>query len=315
MNVDDIKHVGVIGAGLMGHGIALEFALAGYSVSLSDVSDQRLAEAKRNVAESLGTLEKLGLASREQTAQAPERIVMTTSLEQAVAPADFVIEAVTENLPLKKEIFGRLDRFSPERAILASNSSSFMPSEVAPATPRAERVLVAHYFNPPHLLPLVEVVRGPDTSDEAVAVTRDLLQKVGKRPVVLQKEAPGFVVNRLQAALMREAISIVDKGIASAEDVDLATRSSFGRRLAAAGPFEVFDAAGWDTIVAAMTGLLADIESSTEVPSRVRDMVERGDLGVKSGRGFYEWPPAASDALRSRIAEALVAIDRLPSSS
>ena len=141
MNVDDIKHVGVIGAGLMGHGIALEFALAGYSVSLSDVSDQRLAEAKRNVAESLGTLEKLGLASREQTAQAPERIVMTTSLEQAVAPADFVIEAVTENLPLKKEIFGRLDRFSPERAILASNSSSFMPSQVAPATPRAERVL------------------------------------------------------------------------------------------------------------------------------------------------------------------------------
>jgi 3-hydroxybutyryl-CoA dehydrogenase len=182
---------------------------------------------------------------------------------------------------------------------------------MAQVTGRPDRVLVTHYFNPPYLVPVVEIVRGRETSDETVETARGLLSRVGKRSVVLKKEAPGFVVNRLQIALIREAISIVEQGIASAEDIDLLVKDSFGRRLGVAGPFEVFESSGLDVVLAMMDELLPRIESSTEAPPVVREMVARGDLGIKTGRGFYEWTPESGAALRRRIAEAIVAVGRL----
>ena len=311
MNVDEIRGIGVTGAGLMGHGIALEFALAGFRVGLHDTSGAALSDAVRSIAAGLETLEELGLATAEQTSPVPGRIRTTTSLEEAVAGADFVVEAVTEDISVKEDVFTRLDLYSPGHAILASNSSTFMPTRMARVTGRPDRVLVTHYFNPPYLVPVVEIVRGRETSDETVETARGLLSRVGKRSVVLKKEAPGFVVNRLQIALMREALSIVEQGIASAEDIDLLVKDSFGRRLGVAGPFEVFESSGLDVVLAMMDELLPRIESSTEAPSVVREMVSRGDLGIKTGRGFYEWTPESGAALRRRIAEAIVAVGRL----
>jgi 3-hydroxybutyryl-CoA dehydrogenase len=170
---------------------------------------------------------------------------------------------------------------------------------------------VTHYYNPPYLLPLVEVVRGEETSDETVMTMHALLTKVGKSPVIVEKEVPGFIGNRLQAALVQEALSIVQKGIASPQDVDIAIKNSFGRRLAVAGVFEVFDLAGWDLVLAASQYLAPDTERSTDTLSLLREKVKKGKLGVKTGKGFYEWTPESAKALRQRIAQGLVMLAQL----
>ena len=312
MNVDDITQVAVVGAGLMGHGIALQFALGGYQVCLNDVSEERLSQALVNIKSGLATVRGMGLVDDEGAAAVPERVRTSTSLEEAVAEVDFVVEAVFEDLQLKRRVFADLDRLSPERTVLSSNTSSLMSSQLASATARPEKVVVANWWNPPYLLPLVEVVRGPETSTDTIETTKALLTKLGKRPVVLQKESLGFIGNRLQFALLREAVSIVERGIASAQDVDAVVTNSFGRRLAVAGPFEVFDLAGWDTILAIIDQLFPDLESSRNTPALVKDMVDRGELGVKSGQGLYPWNDEAVAAVRQRVAEALAAIEQLP---
>jgi 3-hydroxyacyl-CoA dehydrogenase len=295
----------------MGHGIAQEFAVAGYDVVLNDRTDELLQVALANVERNLRMMVAAGLVDAERAAAAPGRMRATTSLSDAVADADVVIEAVFEDLALKQSVFARLDEHAPEHAILASNSSTFMPSQMAQATGRPERVLVAHYFNPPHLLPLVEVVKGPQTSEEAARVMYDLLAGIGKQPVLVQKEAPGFIANRIQIAMQREALAIVERGIASPADVDRVVRASFGRRLPFAGPFEIADIAGLHTITAAIESLLPHIESSTALSPVLSEMSARGDLGVRSGRGFYEWSPEAGEELRQRIARGLIALSRL----
>jgi 3-hydroxyacyl-CoA dehydrogenase len=311
MNVDDIRSVAIVGSGLMGHGIALQFAMGGYEVRLNDVSEARLDAAVANIETTLGTLKGLGLVDDEAASRVPGLVRKAASLRDAAEGVDFVIEAVPEDLPLKQRVFADLDRHSPERTILASNTSSFMSSQLAPSTRRPDRVVVANWWNPPYLLPLVEVVRGPETSDETIETVTGLLERLGKRPVVLRKESLGFIGNRMQLALLREAIAVVEQGIASAVDVDVVVKSSFGRRLSVAGPFEVFDIAGWDTIRAIIDQLFPVIDASTETPGLVREMVDRGDLGLKTGRGFYRWTDEDAAALRSRISEALATIERL----
>ncbi len=308
MQLEEVRRIAVIGAGLMGHGIAQEFAVAGYEVTLNDLSAERLARAIEAMRANLRQLADLGLVPPERATAAPNEVRTTSDLAAAAADADVVIEAVFEDLPLKQRVFADLDRLAPPRAILASNSSSFMPSVLAAATGRPDRVLVAHYFNPPHLLPLVEVVRGPQTSDETVATMAALLRHIGKRPAIIQKEAPGFVGNRLQMALFREALAIVEAGIASPEDVDVVVKNGFGRRLAAAGPFEVFALAGLDLVLAVAEQLMPVIDSRPEVPALLRETVARGEHGVKTGSGFYTWTPEEGEALRQRVAKALIAI-------
>ena len=292
----------------MGHGIAQEFALAGYDVHLNDLTEEKLRQAADTVRDNLEMLVGMGLVSRSQADSAPSRLHTTTALSEAVREADVVIEAVFEDLVLKQRIFTELDRACPKRTILASNTSTFMPSKLASATRRPGKVLVTHYFNPPHLLPLVEVVPGKETSDETVTAITDLLTKVGKRPALVQKEVPGFIGNRLQAALIREALSLVEQGVATPQDVDTVVKNGFGRRLSCAGPFEIFDIAGWDLVEAVVSQLFPEIDSSPEVPRWLREKVERGELGVKTGKGFHEWTPESAEALRRRIAQALVDI-------
>ena len=309
MNSNTIGSIGVIGAGLMGHSIAMNFAAGGHQVVLVDTTDEKLRMAMENVSATLGVLQEQGLVD-ESTAQAvPGRIRTSTSIEGAMDDVGFVVEAVFEDLDLKRCIFADLDRHCPPHAVLTSNTSSFMTSQIAPSTNRPDKVVVANWWNPAHLLPLVEVVRGPQTSDETIEITKSVLEGIGKRPV-LQKESLGFIGNRMQFALLREALSVVDKGIASAEDVDTVVKTGFGRRLAVAGPLEVFDIAGWDTISHIIDELYPDLDTSDENSPTITGMLERGDLGVKSGRGFYEWNDEAVEALRQRITHALAAIDR-----
>jgi 3-hydroxybutyryl-CoA dehydrogenase len=311
MKIEQVKRVGVVGAGLMGQGIALNFAVAGYPVTMTDTSEENLARAIGKQKDMLAALVEHGLVDITTACEVPGRIATHTSLEESMGDADFVIEAVFEDLGLKHRIFAELDAYCPSHAVLTSNTSSFMTSQIAPATYRTDKVLVANWWNPAHLLPLVEVVRGPETSDQTVEITMSLLESIGKRPVVLQKESPGFVGNRLQFALLREALSIVEKGIASPEDVDTVVKTSFGRRLAVAGPFEVFDMGGWDTIAHIADELFPDLEIRADSPVTITELVDRGDLGVKTGRGFYEWNDESVIALRQRITNALTAIDQL----
>ena len=312
MDASSITKIGVVGAGLMGHGIALQFALRGYDVMLNDLDDERLAEALANVKINLGVLRGLGLASDEDERAVPSRIRTSTSLEESMAEVDFVVEAVFEDMPVKLSVFEALDKACPERTVLTSNTSSFMTSQLAPATKRPDRVLVANWWNPPYLLPLVEVVRGPETSDEALDITTGIFERIGKRPVVLQKESLGFIGNRLQFALLREALSIVAAGIASPEDVDTVVTSSFGRRLAVAGPLEVFDLAGWDTILAhhrpaiprdRVVGRIAGDHRRDGRARRARGEVRQGVLRV--GRRGRVCTPATGRG------PTLAAIDRL----
>ncbi len=312
MNAEDVRRIGVIGAGLMGHGVALQFAIGGYDVAVVDTTDDNLRRAMDNVRNSLDVLAELGLVDQQTAASAPDRIHTSTSLANAVADVDFLVEAVFEDLPLKQSVFTDLDRFAPEHAVLTSNTSSFMTSQLAPSTNRPDKVVVANWWNPPYLLPLIEVVRGPETSDMTINITTGVFSKLGKQPVVLQKESLGFIGNRMQFALLREALSIVQQGIATAEDVDTVVKTSFGRRLAVAGPLEVFDIAGWDTISAIIDQLFPDLETGRETPGLVSKMVERGNLGIKSGQGFYEWNDEKVAALRRRIARALASIDQFP---
>ena len=310
MNLEDVRRITVVGVGLLGHGIALEFAVAGYEVRVNDVSEEALAAAMERIRSSLGLLVDVGAIAPDAVGPALARVTPELSLEKAAVDADVVIEAVLEDLDLKRRIFTALDRACPERTILLSNTSTYVPSAIAPATERPDRVAVSHYFNPPHLLPVVEVVRGAETSDETVGLVTSLLRSIGKRPVVIQKEVQGFVSNRLQAALFREALAIVGEGVASAEDIDTVVKYGFGRRLSVAGPFEVWEMAGWDLVSTMLEMLLPEIDDSKQVPAVLRERVDRGELGVKSGRGFFDWTPESADALRRKVGEALAGMAR-----
>ncbi|MYB50171.1 MAG: 3-hydroxyacyl-CoA dehydrogenase family protein [Dehalococcoidia bacterium] len=305
MNPEDVRTVGIVGAGLMGHSIAQEFAVAGCQVALNDVSEERLGHARERIRQNL---EMLGRS--QEVDEVETRMTFTGDLRTAVEGADLVVEAVTEDLEIKRALFAELESICREDAILASNTSTFMPSQLAEAAKNPGRVLVTHYFNPPHVVPLVEVVGGRDTSPETIETVRELLLSQGKKPVVLGTEALGFIANRLQAALLRECFALVENGVARPEDIDTVVTTSLGRRLGVAGPFEVFDAAGADVWHAIFEGLSHDIESSTEVPLGIARMVERGDFGLKTGRGVYEWTPESSAELRSRIARAVEEIGR-----
>ena len=306
MTLDDIQQIAVIGAGLMGHGIAQEFAFAGYQVHLHDVSQAQVDAGIERVRDNLHLFVENDLAKPDQIDETLGRIHGSDQLELVGRGADFVIEAVIENLPLKQEVFRQLDQICPPHTILASNTTAQMPSQIGAFTQRQNQILNTHYFNPPYLIPLVELIRSPKTSDETLQVAYDLMVKIGKTPAVIQKEVPGFVGPRLQAAVIREAFSIVERGIATAEDVDLVVRNSFGRRLSVAGPFQVFELAGWDLVLAAFEELYKDLNSASEINPLLREMVEDDKLGVKSGEGFYEWTPERIEEIRDRMNRMLI---------
>jgi 3-hydroxybutyryl-CoA dehydrogenase len=308
--MNEIQNIAVVGAGLMGHGIAQDCARFGYSVLLHDSDPQTLSRSVERIGYNLRMLVAGGALTSSQADGVIPHIQLCPDLEEAVGNADFVIEAASEDLSVKQDLFRKLDSLCPARTILASSTSTFMPTILASVTQRRDRVIVAHYFNPPYLLPLVEVVCGVETSDQTLKTTVKLLKTMEKRPVCLRKEVPGFVGNRLQMALLREALSLVEQGIATPEDVDSVIKYGFGRRLAAAGIFEVFDFGGWNLILEIAKMLLPEMSSATDPSRTLEEKVARGELGVKSGKGFYDWTEESASLRRTEIAESLIALAR-----
>ncbi|MCH8802284.1 MAG: 3-hydroxyacyl-CoA dehydrogenase family protein [Chloroflexi bacterium] len=311
MEFDDVKTIAVIGAGNIGHGIALTLGLAGYQVNLNSTNETSLQKGVDFIKADLDRLVELDMTKPDLAQAALTKISTTTSLEEASSDSDVVIEAVYENLELKQQVFRDLDSFCPERTILASSTSTMIPSRFAEVTQRPDRVLVAHYTGPAFVSPLVEIVRTEQTSDETVDIVFKVLTKSGKRPVIVQKEVPGFIANRLNAALFREALSIVQRGIASPEDIDIVLKTGHARRWVAAGLFEALDVgAGGDLLLAGMALLLPEIDSSMDVMKLLQEMVDKGELGAKTGKGFYDWTPEAAEAARRKIANVFIEIEK-----
>lgn len=302
--------IAIIGAGLMGHGIAQIFAVHGFQVSLLDVSEEFLAKAIENVRANLTLLAKNGIGKREDIEGAVARIKTTRDLREAVSGARFVVEAVAEQLELKQKLFQEMDEICSQDAILATNTSVISITEIAAKAKCRKRIVGTHFWNPPYLIPLVEVVPGDDTSHETVDLTYDLLKSVGKHPVKVKKDVPGFVGNRLQHALWREAISIVDQGIADAATVDEVIRNSFGIRLPVLGPLETADMVGLDLTLQIHNYILKHIERSTEPAPILKQKVEKGELGFKTGRGFQEWDQESIQRSRSQLLEYLIKWNR-----
>jgi 3-hydroxybutyryl-CoA dehydrogenase len=288
MNIKDIKKISVIGAGMMGHGIAQIFATQNYDVTLLDVRQDLLSKAIENVRSNLILLAQKGIGDPKEIEPTIRRIKTTLDLKEAASEAQLIIEAASENLTLKQKIFQELDSLCPSETILATNTSVIRITEIAQRARIKERILGTHFWFPPYLIPLVEVVKGKDTSDETMELTYQFLKKAGKYPIKCLKDVPGFVANRLQHALWREAISIVEKGIADAATVDDAIKNSFGIRLAVLGPIENADMAGLDLILAIHDTVLKDLEASPNPSPLLKEKVKKGELGFKSGKGFYD---------------------------
>ena len=292
-----IATVGIVGAGLMGHGIALAFARAGLAVRVHDPAPQALAGLKDRVAASMAAMGD-GRAGIEN---ALGRIATCPALADAVGDAGLVIEAAPEKLDLKRTVFRDIEAASPETCILASNTSVLPITEIAAGLTARGRTLGTHWWNPPHMVPLVEVVRTEWTSEAAVEATMAVLERIGKRPVRVERDVPGFIGNRLQHALWREAIGLVENGICDAETVDTVVKESFGRRLAVLGPLENADMVGTELTLDIHRAVLGDLESRPGPSPYLESLVRDGRLGMATGRGFRDWTPETARAVRERL--------------
>ena len=299
--------VAVVGAGLMGHGIAQLFATREVDVHLYDLDTRALSRALTNAAANLEAIAANGLIERSEIPSITNRIHTHSALREAVSDADLVIEAVSESVDLKQKVFRALDELCPQSVILATNTSAISIADVSRLVVNRRRVVGTHFWNPPYLIPLVEVVKGPDTAQETVDAVYDFLQSVGKRPVKVRKDVPGFIGNRLQHALWREAISIVENEIADAEDVDEVIASGFGLRLPALGPLKNADLVGLDLTLAIHDYLLPHISGSPASSPLLRRKAEGRELGCTSGKGFYDWTPEDEAQLKRELMAYLMA--------
>ena len=306
MKAEDIKKVALLGAGMIGNGLALHFAKAGYQVVLYSRTQQTLDKAIESTRSNLTTLLQRPAGS-DEFEKVVGRITTTTDMAKAVANAPIVIESIAEDLKIKQEAFKILDEMCPRETILATNTSVISITEIASKSKNRDRIVGSHFWFPPYLIPLVEVVKGKDTSDEVMELTYQFMKKAGKHPIKCMKDVPGFVANRLQHALWREAISIVEHGIADPATVDEAIKNSIGIRLAVLGPVENADMAGLDLILAIHNTVLRDLEASPDPSPLLVEKVKKGELGFKSGKGFYpQWTPEDMNRVRGNLVKYLI---------
>lgn len=287
----DIKRLAVIGAGAMGSGIAQVAATAGFEVSLRDVTDERLRAAVSGIEKSLARLVKSGKLSEEEARQAMGRLSTEVEVAPCVAGADFVIEAIHEDLKLKQELFADLARLAPAHAILATNTTQLSVTAIASATDRPDRVIGMHWFNPPPVMRLVEIVMGVATSQATLEVTEALSHRLGKETVVA-KDSQGFITSRALSAHMMECLRIAEEGVATKEDIDKAIRLGLNYPM---GPFELADYVGLDVLYHSSFGLVEAYGDRHRAPQSLVKLVEAGHLGRKTGKGFYDYAPKAAE--------------------
>lgn len=281
-----ITQILVVGSGAMGSQIAMVGALTGLEVRVHDVAEASLARAMEELSSRIQRNVDKGRLTGVERDAAFARMSFGTDLAAATAGADLVIEAAVEKLDIKRELFAELDRLTPDHTILATNSSSFVPSKIADVVVHPDKVVGMHFFNPALVMKCVEVVRGPQTSDETAAAVAALAEQMGKQPVVLDKEIPGFIANRLLGAVRDEAIRLLEGGYASVEGIDTAARTALGYPM---GPFELMDLTGIDIGYYTKQARFEETGDPADAPSRsVTDKVERGELGRKTGKGWYD---------------------------
>ncbi len=286
----DLKSVAVIGAGTMGHGIAQVAATAGFFVHLNDVDQKFLDSARAKITDSLERFASKGKISAADKEQISSRITYTTDFTKAVEHADLVVEAVYENLDVKKDIFRKLSTSAPATAILATNTSQYSITEIASVVPTPERVIGMHWFNPPVMMKLIEVVRGHETSDQTVEYIKAFAAKVGKETVVC-KDSQGFISTRALMALRLECYRILEEGVATKEDIDKTLRLALGHPM---GQFELADFSGLDLDVPVAESLTKIFGDRFRAPQTVLHLVKAGRLGRKTGRGWYNYTDARS---------------------
>lgn len=294
-----IRNISIVGGGLMGAGIAQIFALAGYPVKVFEPNaDVRGSLHERTVK----NLEALG-----DDVKSVERIECFDNLKDAVLDADYVTEAAPEKLELKQTIFADLVKLAPQHCILASNSSVIPTTNIAAGLPTAHRIVGTHWWNPPFLIPLVEVIQAAETSLETIETTMALLQAIGKAPAHVKKDTPGFVANRLQHALWREAIAMVAEGVCDAKTLDDCVKNSFGLRLPVLGPLENADLIGLDLTLDIHKTMIPELDLHDRPHEYLVEKVENGQLGFKSSEGFQDWTPERMEDTRNRLLQHLKA--------
>lgn len=294
-----IQQSAVIGTGMMGPGIAVTLALGGVASTIVSRNAEGATKGLESACTQVRYLEQHGLIESSAAASALPLLDCTHDLDAAVAKADLVVESAPENMKFKKDLFAHMDSIARPEAILASNTSGLSITEIASKCQHPERVITTHFWNPPYLMRLVEIVKGDKTRNDIAVTLRDLLAKCGKVPVIVKKDRPGQLGNRLQMALVREAIHIVAEGIADVADVDLAAKAGFGLRLPVYGILEHQDMVGLDLGSAVVEYVCQDLNNDGRAPDLMRDMVQRGELGVKAGRGFYDWSKRDATAVKA----------------
>jgi 3-hydroxyacyl-CoA dehydrogenase len=292
--------VAVVGAGTMGHGLALQFARHGAGVTLVDHRESNLVDAGAGVDDALDFLAAEGLLDVDPDA-VRDRIAYTLDTAAAVADVDLVIETVSEDLSVKERVFEELAAAAPDDAVLATNTSSIPITDVAAAVPdAADRVVGCHWWNPPYLLPTVEVVRGERTSDETVDRTAAFVEAVNREPIRVARDVPGFVWNRIQFAVLRECTHLVTEGVASLSDVERAVRDGYALRTAVVGPFETADLAGLDLFRSIAANLYPHLSDADDPGPLFDERLAAGRGGVADGAGFHEYDESAVDVIRRR---------------
>jgi len=299
MNPQNTTRIGILGAGLMGHGIAQAFMMAGFRVSIWDPSESARSTVKQRIAEHLALLNQ----------HCPIDVQIADTLESCVAGCDLVVEAAPEKLDIKRALLAAIDQAN-STCIIATNTSVLRISEIAEGCADPTRVVGTHWWNPPYLIPVVEVVHGERTSKAVAERVTEWLKQADKIPVDVLRDVPGFVGNRMQFALMREAANLVEQGICSAETVDLVARMTFGRRLAAVGPLRNADFIGLDLTSDILDYLAPSLSNATQAPALFRERVEAGQLGAKSGAGIYDWSGSAREDTETQLLKHLINAQR-----
>ncbi|MGI9148848.1 MAG: 3-hydroxyacyl-CoA dehydrogenase family protein [Chloroflexota bacterium] len=295
--------VAVLGAGMMGPGIAVTLALAGHDATVHGRTPESLQRGLEAIERCLGLLRDEHLVTSRAAIAARRRIDGSTDLAAAVARATFVFESVAEDLELKQRLFAQIERLVGPDTVLASNTSGLPITRIAEGMHSPERAATTHFWNPPHLMPLVEIVKGERTSEQTITRLHDVLTLAGKRVVVVRKDLPGQLGNRLLHALFREAFHLVQEGVATVEDVDAALKYGPGLRFPAYGLLEHADMVGLDMMLAIESYLFGALTNIDQPPAFVQDLVANGDLGAKTGRGLYDWTQrSAADVLAQRDA-------------
>jgi 3-hydroxybutyryl-CoA dehydrogenase len=300
MSSNSVSSAAVIGTGMMGPGIALTLAAGGWNCTLVSRTPEGAAQGIAKAAAQAELLERHGLLNAGAGEQALARVSGSAEFEKSIAAANLVVESGPEDMAWKQDLFARMDSIASPDAVLASNTSGLSITAIALRCARPERVLTTHFWNPPHLMPLVEIVQGERTSPAIVDSVRDLLAACRKTPVVVRKDRPGQLGNRLQMALVREAVNIIAEGIADAEAVDTVAKNGFGLRMPAYGILEHQDVVGLDLGILVADYVARDLYNEPCAPAYMHDLVRAGQIGAKAGRGFYDWSVKSADEVRAR---------------